>query len=139
MKKKIVVGIRLLLGMLFLVFGLNKFFWFLPMPAPAPEAGAFFGALMATGYFMKLLPTVEVISGVLLLSNFFVPLALTLLAPIIVNILFFHLFMDLSGLPLALVITAMEIFLAYSYRNHFKTVLVQKAELTESLTMEGVK
>ena len=132
MKKKIVMGVRLLMGLIFLVFGLNKFLWFLPPPPVMPaEVQAFFGALMATGYFMKLLATVEVISGAFLLSNFFVPLALTLLAPVVVNILFFHLFMDLSGLPVALVITAMEIFLAYSYRNHFKTVLVQKAELAE--------
>ncbi|MEO8800682.1 MAG: DoxX family membrane protein [Polyangiaceae bacterium] len=118
---------RVLLGLVFFVFGLNFFLHFLPQPAPPPAAGAFFGALMATGYMMTLLKVTEVVSGALLLSNRFVPLALALLAPVIVNIVFFHAFLEgAATLPLPLAILGLEIFLAWSYRDVYRPMLRAK-------------
>jgi uncharacterized membrane protein YphA (DoxX/SURF4 family) len=114
---------RLFLGLVFTVFGLNFFLHFLPMP-PAPQrAGAFAGALFATGYLFPMLKTLEVIAGLLLLTGRFVPLTLAVVAPIIVNILGFHLFLEPSGLPLPLAMLAAELYLAWTYRAAFAPML----------------
>src|SRR6476646_9889721 len=84
---------RVVLGFAFFVFGLNGFLHFLPQPPMSGPPAAFMGALGATGYLFPLLKGTEVLAGALLLSGFFVPLALTLLAPVIVNIVAFHLFL----------------------------------------------
>src|SRR5438876_10334451 len=83
---------RLFLGLVFTVFGLNFFLHFLPTPPLTPRAGAFAGALFATGYLFPLLKITEVVAGLLLLSNRFVPLALAVLAPVVINVVGFHLF-----------------------------------------------
>jgi uncharacterized membrane protein YphA (DoxX/SURF4 family) len=119
---------RYLLGLIFFVFGLNFFLHFIPMPTntPAPAA-AFGGAMAATGYLFILLKVTEVTSGILLLANRFVTLALALLAPIIVNIVFFHAFLEgPATLALPLVILALEIYLAYSYRAAYLPMLQAK-------------
>src|SRR4029450_4131360 len=85
------------LGLLFATFGLNKLVPFLPQPPISGPPAEFFGALMATGYMVPLLAATEIVAGVFLLSGRFVPLALALLAPIIVNILGFHIFLAKSG------------------------------------------
>jgi uncharacterized membrane protein YphA (DoxX/SURF4 family) len=121
---------RILLGLIFLVFGLNGFFNFIPAPTPPPAAGAFARALFASGYFLPLLKTFEVLSSLALLSGRFVPLALTVLAPIVVNIFFFHAFLAPVGLPLALVVLALEVFLAWSYRDTFRPLLNPRAQPT---------
>jgi uncharacterized membrane protein YphA (DoxX/SURF4 family) len=114
---------RLLLGLVFLVFGLNGFLQFIP-PPPAPDkALALMGALAATGYMFPLIKSVEVIGGALLLSNRFVPLALAILAPNIVNIVLFHAVLAPGGLPVALFILALELFAAWSYRDAFAPML----------------
>jgi putative oxidoreductase len=119
---------RILLGLIFTVFGLNFFFHFLPQPPLQGPAGAFAGALLATGYFFYVLKVVEVLSGLALLAGRFVPLALTLLAPIAVHILFFHAFLARAGLPLAVVILVLEVFLAWSYRDAFRPMLNPSAK-----------
>src|SRR5215472_5525767 len=111
--------VRVLLGLIFLVFGLNGFMNFLPMPAMPERAQQFFAGLAATHYAMPLLFATQVICGALLLSGTFVPLALALLAPVIVNIFFFHLSVAPDGLPLAVVVVLCEIFLAWAYRDAF--------------------
>lgn len=128
--KKMILGARIFLGLIFFVMGLNGFLNFLPMPEMPAEAGAFMMALGKSGYFLPVLKAVETVSGALLLAGFLVPLALTLLAPIIVNIFLFHVFLAPGGLPLAIVILVLEIFLAYSYRANYSSVLVKKAEPT---------
>lgn len=117
---------RTLLGLVFFVFGLNGFFHFIPAPPPPPAAAAFAGALFASGYFFPLLKTVEVTAGALLLANRFVPLALAALAPIVVNIVAFHLFLAPGGAPIALVTLALEIFLAWSYRHAYAPMLAAR-------------
>lgn len=113
---------RYLLGTIFFVMGLNGFFHFLKMPPPEGDAGAFMGALAATGYMFPLLKTTETVAGALLLAGRFVPLGLTLLAPVIVNIVMFHLMLS-PGLPVVIALLTLELYLAYSYRDAFRGVL----------------
>jgi uncharacterized membrane protein YphA (DoxX/SURF4 family) len=129
---KVVLVARILLGLVFFVFGLNGFLDFIPPPQPAPAGGAFLGALGASGYMFPLLKATEAIAGALLLAGFLVPLALTVLAPIVVNIFLFHLVLDpgAQGLGVAIVVLALEIFLAWSYRGSFQGVLNPKAKPT---------
>jgi len=114
---------RLLLGTIFTVFGLNGFLHFLPMPPLAGQAAAFMGGLGASGYFFPLLKGTEIIAGLLLLSNRFVPLSLTVLAPIVVNIVAFHAFLAPSGLALPVLIVGLGVYLAYTEREVFAPLL----------------
>ena len=116
---------RVLLGLAFFVFGLNGFYNFIPPPsAPPPEAAmAFAGALIKTGYMFPLIKGTEVVAGALLLSNRFVPLSLTFLAPVVVNIVAFHAFLAPSGLVTPLVIVALGLALAWSHRDAFRPLL----------------
>lgn len=122
--KKILPTIaRLLMGLVFTLFGLNFFFHFVPMPPPTPRAAAFMGALASGGYILQLAHGIEVVMGVLLLANRRVPLALTILAPIIVNIVGFHIAVAPEGLPFAVVVLALEVYLAWTYRAAFEPIL----------------
>ena len=109
---------RMLLGVIFVVFGLNGFLQFLSMPPPPQPALAFFGALAATGYMIPLLFASQIFGGALLLLGM-VPLALVILAPVIVNIVAFHLFLAPGGLPLAVVVVALASFLAWAHRDAY--------------------
>jgi putative oxidoreductase len=120
-------GARVLMGVGFLVPGLNGFLHFMTLP-PMPAAAAdFMGALAATGYLLPLIKGVEVAGGALLLSGRFVPLALTVLAPILVNIVAFHLALAPEGLGMPLVLFALELYLAWSYRAAFRPMLRARA------------
>src|SRR4051812_40735161 len=110
---------RLLLGALFTVFGLNGFLHFIPQPPPSGLAAVFVGGLGASGYFFPLLKGAEVITGLLLLSNRYAPLARAALAPIGVNIVAFHAFLAPSALALPIVIVALGLSLAYTERAVF--------------------
>lgn len=114
---------RVLLGLLFFVFGLNGFLNFMPTPPVPPSAGEFLGGLAATGYMFPLIKGTEVAAGALLLAGSFVPLALVLLAPVIVNIVLFHLVLAPGGYGMLAVILGLELFLAWSYRGSFAGVL----------------
>jgi uncharacterized membrane protein YphA (DoxX/SURF4 family) len=114
---------RVLLGLVFLVFGLNGFLQFIPQPPAPDKAMAFLGALAATGYMFPLIKSVEVIGGALLLSNRFVPLALAIVAPNVVNIVLFHSVLAPGGLPVALVVLGLEVFAAWSYRGAYASML----------------
>src|SRR3954465_4135014 len=109
---------RSLLALIFLFFGLNGFLHFIPAPPPTGIAGQFVGALFVSHYLVPIF-LLQIISAVLLLVNRYVPLALTLLAPIIVNILLVHILMLPSGLPLALVVTLLWIIVFLSVRSAF--------------------
>jgi uncharacterized membrane protein YphA (DoxX/SURF4 family) len=126
--RKAPMALRILLGLTFFVFGLNGFLHFLPNPPPPAAAGAFAGAMLATGYMFPLVKGVEVIAGTLLLANRFVPLALVLLAPNIVNILLFHAFLAPSGVVIALIVLALELYLAWQYRDVYRPMLAARAE-----------
>jgi uncharacterized membrane protein YphA (DoxX/SURF4 family) len=121
--KYAILAVRYLLGVIFVVFGLNFFFQFLPMPEPTPEAGAFMGALFATGYMFPLIKVIEIVTGLALLANRFVPLALVLLAPITVNIFLVHLLLDPGGLVIGLFVLTGNFFLLFAYKNVFSEML----------------
>lgn len=101
---------RVLLGLMFVVFGSNAFLHFLPMPQIAGHAGEFIGSMYVTGY-LKSIAAFQVVGGALLLLGRYVPLGLILLGPVIVNIVLFHVFMDRSGLMRAAVVSALSLFL----------------------------
>src|SRR5580704_16454616 len=92
-----VIAARVLMGLAFVVFGLNKFLQFLTLPPFPEKAGAFFGALLATGYMIPLVAVTEIVSGALLVIGRFVPLALVMITPVVVNILLFSAFLDPAG------------------------------------------
>jgi uncharacterized membrane protein YphA (DoxX/SURF4 family) len=127
--RHIPTGARILLGLIFFVFGLNGFLNFIPPPSePIPDgAMAFAMAIMKTGYIFPLIKGTEVIAGALLLSNRFVPLALALIAPVIVNIVAFHMFLAPSGSGLALLILALELYLAWSYCGSYRAMVAPRA------------
>jgi uncharacterized membrane protein YphA (DoxX/SURF4 family) len=116
---------RVLLGLLFFVFGLMGMLHREPPPKDAmPEAAMAFALAMGeTGYLMLLVKATEALAGALLLANRFVPLALTILAPVIVNIVAFHAFLAPAGLPATLVIVGLELYLAWAYRGAFRAML----------------
>jgi hypothetical protein len=109
---------RYLAGLIFLVFGLNGFMHFIPLPPPSGVAGQFMGALFVSHY-LTLIFALQVIGAVLLLANRYVPLALAILAPVIVNILSFHALMAPSGLPLALIVTVLWALVFVHVRSAF--------------------
>jgi len=118
---------RLLLGLIFFVLGLNGFLNFLSMgPMPSGLAGQFIGALMLSHYFW-VVAALQVAGGALLLVNRFVPLGLVLLGPVIVNILCYHLFLNPTGIALAIVVTILWLIVFYGHRQYFSGIFVQRA------------
>src|SRR5690606_25870558 len=113
---------RILMGLIFFVFGLNGFIHFLPQPPMSEPAAAFAGALAASGYLFPLLKGVEVVAGALLLVNRAAPLAIVALAPIIANIAGFHLALE-PAYGMVVVLTVLEVYLAYAYRRHLLPLL----------------
>jgi putative oxidoreductase len=121
--KILIIIARVLLGLIFVVFGSNAFLHFLPMP-PLPEgvAGLYLKAFFESGY-VYVIGGMQLIAGLLLLVGRFVPLGLTILAAMIFNIWAFHILMAPEGFPPALVVTVLELFLLWQYRNAFAPLL----------------
>jgi putative oxidoreductase len=113
---------RYLAGVIFLVFGLNGFLNFIPMPPPGGVAGQFMGALYASHYLWVIF-AFQIVAAVLLLVNWYVPFAVAVLAPVIVNILTFHALMAPSGLPLAIVVAVLWALIFVSVRPAFAGLL----------------
>jgi uncharacterized membrane protein YphA (DoxX/SURF4 family) len=114
---------RVLLGLMFVVFGSNAFLHFIPMPElPATPSGHFINALIVSKYIYAV-ALFQVVGGLLLLIGRFVPLGLTLLGPVIVNIVLFHIFLDPAGLVMAIVVFALWAFLLWRYREAFAGLL----------------
>lgn len=125
-----VVAARIVLGLIYFVFGLNFFLHFIPMPPLADDAaGAFMGGLFQSGYFFPMLKSIEVVLGAFLLIGLFVPLALVVLMPISLNILLFHAF--LAGNPaMGIVIVLLNLYLAWAYRDYYKPLFNRKATVS---------
>jgi putative oxidoreductase len=119
---------RFLLGFIFLVFGLNGFLHFIPMPPPSGVAGQFLGLMFVTKYLL-VVSALQVISGALVLVNRYVPIALTILAPIIVNILLFHVLMNPAGLGLALLVAILWGVVFASVRSAFAGIFEARVEI----------
>jgi putative oxidoreductase len=113
------VAAKVLLGLGFVVFGLDGFLHFMPAP-PLPEGHAktFIETMNATPYF-KVVKGLEVLGGALILTGRLTPLGLLVLGPILVNILLFDVFMFPMGLPVVLILGALALFLIYRHREHF--------------------
>ncbi len=120
---------RILLGLGFTVFGLNGFLHFIPEPKTAmPEnVAALMAGMMKSGYMFPLIFATQLLGGVLLLFNLFVPLALVLLLPILVNIIAFHLFLQPAGIVPGAVFMVLELYLAWVYRKAYLPMLVARA------------
>ena len=123
------VAARLLMGLMFFVFGLNGFLNFIPQPkTPMPEgAMALIGAFAKSGYMFRLIFGTQALVGLLLLVNRFVPLALALIAPVVVNIVAFHLFLEPSGIAPGAVVLLLELYLSWTYRQAFRPMLAMRA------------
>ncbi len=119
----ITAGARILLGFIFIASGLNGFFQFVAPPPMQGNAAAFIEGLVASEYVFPVLFATYIIAGGALLANRFVPLALVLLAPAIVNIFAVHVRLAPHGLPLALAVVALEIFLAWRNRDAYRPLL----------------
>jgi len=117
---------RLLLGLTFVVLGLNGFFNFLSMgPMPTGLAGQFIGALILSHYFW-VVAGLQVAGGALLLVNRFVPLGLVLLGPVIVNIILYHVLLNPTGIALAIVVTILWLIVFYAHRQYFSGIFAQR-------------
>jgi hypothetical protein len=119
---------RVLLGLTFLVLGLDGFLAFLPKPStPMPHgAMSFLEAMIQTGYLFRLVKGTEVLVGALLLTNRFVPLALALIAPVIVNIFAFDTILAPSGAGIGAVVLCLELYLAWTYRKLYRPMLAMR-------------
>lgn len=118
---------RYLLGLMFAVFGANGFLHFIPLPPPPPGLAAnYMGALFVSHYLVAVF-LLELIPGILLLAGRYVPLALVLLGPVIVNIFLFHAFLEPSGLPLAAIAVVLWLFVFASVRSAFAGIFQAKA------------
>lgn len=118
---------RLLLGVVFVVFGLNGFLHFIKAPMPEGIAGQFAGALFGTKYYVVIFG-VQLIGGILFLVNRFVPLGVVLLGPIIVNILCFHGLLGAPGLPMAIVVALLWAVVAIRNKQHLAGIFAQRTE-----------
>lgn len=117
---------RLLLGLVFVVFGLNGFLGFLNMgPMPTGLAGQFIGALALSHYFWAI-AGLQIVGGALLLVNRYVPLGLVLLGPVIVNIILYHVFLNREGLSIAIVVAILWFIVFYGRRQNFAGIFAQR-------------
>jgi putative oxidoreductase len=117
---------RILLGLVFFVFGLNGFLNFIPQPPlPTGLAGQFVTVLVQSHYVL-FVSAIQVVGGVLLLVNRYVPLALVLLGPVIVNILLFHVLLNRTGLVVAIIVAILWCILAIRQRQHLAGIFVQR-------------
>lgn len=125
-------GVRILLGLIYFVFGLNFFFQFLGTPPPVSgPAEAFSTGLFLSGYFIPFLKSIEVVAGLALLMNRFVPLTLVILMPITVNIFLFHLFLT-DNAVLSIAMLAMQFYLAWVYREYYSPLFEQRAAVQKN-------
>lgn len=112
--------IRILLGLVLIVFGTNKIYSFIPLPQPPAEAASFMSSLADTGYVLTVVAILEIIIGIMLVLKLYVPFALLVLVPISLNILLFHLFLDIPAIGAALFVVALNGILLYKHRRKYK-------------------
>jgi putative oxidoreductase len=128
MKIAVIIA-RVILGLIYLVFGLNFFFHFIPMPAPEGKAAAFEGSLFGAGYFFPFMKVIEIASGLFLLVNRYTAFFLLILFPVTLNICLFHAFLAPAGLPLGGVMLIIHLFLGFAYGKYYSGIFVSKPVL----------
>jgi uncharacterized membrane protein YphA (DoxX/SURF4 family) len=116
---------RSLLGLIFVVFGLNIFLHFIPMPPPPEGPARDFMTALFLSHYLYVIGALQVVGGLVLLRGRWAPLGLTLLGPVIVNILCFHALMAPAGLPMAIAVSVLAIFLVWNYRKNFSGILIE--------------
>lgn len=121
--RKTKIILQILLGLIFVVFGLNKFFGFISMPPLNETATNFMMSLGSSKYLFPLIGIIEIVCGLLLVSNRFVTISLLLLVPITFNILGFHLFLDQGGLVMSVIMSLILTYLIYDRKDNYKTLL----------------
>jgi hypothetical protein len=124
----VIMGARIIEGLIFLLFGLNALLHFFNPPPPTGDALTWF-IIMGGHHWINFIAVVQLVGGLLLLVNRFVPLALTILAPVIVNILLFHALLWPHGIWLAILVLAMEVFLMAVYWRSFVPLLQPNPEV----------
>ncbi|HEY0703255.1 MAG TPA: DoxX family membrane protein [Candidatus Acidoferrales bacterium] len=127
MKIAVIIA-RILVGLLFVVFGANTFLNFIPSPPLPPGAAGQFLASLVSSHYVMVIGAAEILGGLLLLIGRFVPLGLTFLGPVLVNILSYHLLMSRQGLAMASVVVLLWFFLFYAYREYFASLFVMRAQ-----------
>ncbi len=113
---------RVLLAVPLIVFGLNGFLGFIPQPEPTGQAAVYFGGLMASGFTLPLVAATEVVVGILVLIGRWVPLALIVLVPVMLNAFLYHAFLDVAGIAPSVVVLALTFFLMWAYRDHYSAL-----------------
>lgn len=121
--KNVNTVVRILLGIMLLIFGLNKFLKFMPMPDMDGAAKEFFDALMHSEYIMPIVAVVEIVTGILFLTNKYTALAAVVLFPVILNALLFHLFLDPAGMGAAALAMIMVIVVAFANKGKYHDML----------------
>ena len=135
--KTVTIIARSLLGLIFVVFGLNMFLHFIPMPPPPEGPARDFMTALFVSHYLYVIGALQVAGGVLLLIGRKVPLGLALVGPVIVNILCFHVLMAPAGLPMAIVVSLLALFLLWRYREHFAG-LVKNAPVLPELPRQAI-
>ncbi|WMX13028.1 hypothetical protein [Aureispira sp. CCB-E] len=123
MNEKVVLGIRILLGLGLVLFGSNKFLHFMETPPLSPEAGEFMGAMVKAGYILPIAGAVQVLAGISFLTNKFVPLMVVVLFPIMLNAFLFHAFLDPAGIAGAAVVTTLNVVLMFAHKPAYDKLL----------------
>jgi putative oxidoreductase len=121
MSKKINTGIRILVGLLMIVFGLNKFLNFMPQPEPGAMGAEMvtLATILSASPFMSIIGIIEILGGIALLIGKYVPLALTFLVAVLLNATLFHLFYDTKNVGGALVFLILCLYLVYTQKDKF--------------------
>jgi uncharacterized membrane protein YphA (DoxX/SURF4 family) len=127
MKMKLFTVTRLGFGILFVIFGLNGFLNFIPMPTPSPQAADFLGALFQTGFIFPVIKSIEILVGISMLTNRYTTLSLVVIAPILTVITLHNFLLDPSGIPLTLLIMGMYGTLIYNHRANYQQLIQAKA------------
>lgn len=126
MKQRLTTLVRILFGVFFIFMGLNFFFHFVPLPPMTAEGTNFMTALANVRYILPFNAGLQIVAGLMLALNLFAPLALILLAPLIVHIAFFHIFLDPGSIGLAVILVIVELFLAFMYWDNFAHLFRRK-------------
>jgi len=123
MNEKVVLGIRILLGLGLVLFGSNKFIGFMPNPSLSPEAAEFMGAMAKAGYILPIAGIVQILAGISFLTNKFVPLMAVVLFPIMLNAFLFHAVLDPTGIAGAAVVTTLNVVLMFANKPVYEKIL----------------
>ena len=121
---------RVLVGLIFVTFGLNMFLNFIHMPPPPEGPARELMTALFLSHYLSVVGALQVVGGILLFTGRWTPLGLALVGPVIVNILCFHVLMAPTGLPLAIVVSLLALFLLWRYREHFAGLVKNAATLS---------